>query len=384
MKINNLYSDIDENIIDTLYNKLKKFKLKKPIKNNINDYNIQFYKTKFNLPLNTRFNILSNYIKLNFNINNFNKYWNKNFDNLNKWNNYLNKYSDFKSKQDLLLYNKLVLSKFVSQNVINNIINRTAWYTTIIGNNRNIIIFGKSKKEVNEYISKTLLALDYFNIFYINRSKLNLFIFLSDEKKIFPNDNFYTPYNVNTAYAISKIEVVLFRKEEFEKVLFHELIHFYQLDVFHYQNSIRKNLPIYKFKINPNEAYTDFFAIVLHLLYVNYVTKKSLKNLIKIELGFINHQAKKILKYSKSNSIKNLKMFNQSTSVFSYFILKSAMFNNLKIISSFDLTKFSISISLISNSITNKNWNKLIFNKNNKFLKSNNLRMSFISKFLKN
>ena len=44
MKLNQLYSDIDTEIINLLYNKLKKFKLKKKISVNLNNYRIEFNK----------------------------------------------------------------------------------------------------------------------------------------------------------------------------------------------------------------------------------------------------------------------------------------------------------------------------------------------------
>ena len=391
MKLNQLYSDIDNNVINTTYNKLKKFKLKNNIKTRINDYKISFNKVNIELPINTRYTLLKNNFDLsNYTPKQFSIYWDQNFDKLNKWYNYLSKYNNFSSKINGLIYSKLILSKFISQFMINDIIKNCKYYCTIIGNNRNIIIFGKTKKEIKDYIFKTLHALDYFNLFYIDNTKLNLFIFLSDVKKKFPNDNFYTPFHVNTAYAIAKTEVVIFRKEEFEKVLFHELIHFYQLDILNYQTPIRnsilnifnKNKKIIKFTMNPNEAYTDFLAIVLHLLYVNHVTKKSLKQLVKIELGYINHQAKKILKLANAKNLSNLvDNFNQSTSVFSYFILKSAMFNNINLIKTLNINDLSFDYTKIIESFLSKKWNKLL-NNNNKLLKSNNQRMSYISKFL--
>ena len=58
MKLNQLYSDIDKNVINTTYNKLKKFKLKNNIKTRINDYKISFNKVNIDLPINTRYTLL--------------------------------------------------------------------------------------------------------------------------------------------------------------------------------------------------------------------------------------------------------------------------------------------------------------------------------------
>ena len=382
MKLKDLYNDINKNIINILYNKLKKFKLKKKIITNLNHYDIFFKKVTVTLPLDTRFTIL----KKNFNLSKYNSksfsiHWDKYFDTHTKWFKYINNYNAFNNKYDQLIYNKLILSKFISQSVINNIIKRTHYYCMITNNNRNIIIFGNNKNEIKNYMMKCLSVLDFFNIFYIDNTKLNLYIFLSDIKKIFPNDNFYTPYHVNTAYSIKKSEIVIFRKEEFEKVLFHELIHFYDLDILNYQQNLITKFPKFKFKFNPNEAYTDFFAIIFHILYVHYITNKSLKDLIKIELGFINNQVKQIYKLTNSTSFNQmLDNYNQSTSVFSYYIIKSAMFSNEKLLNTIDINKLYIDYMQIFDSFMLKTWKK-IFNVHD-VLNSNSLKMSFISKYL--
>ena len=212
--------------------------------------------------------IYSTILKKNFdlskyNVKTFSIHWDKYFDKHIKWFKYLNDYDSFNNKYDQLIYNKLILSKFISQYVIDDIIKNINYYCIISNSRRNIIIFGNNKSEIKKYMRKCLSALDFFNLFYIDDTKVNLYIFLSDIKKKFPSDNYYTPYHVNTAYSIKKTEIVIFRKEEFEKVLFHELIHFYDLDILSYQNNLVSKFPKFNFKFNPNEAFTDFFAIPL-------------------------------------------------------------------------------------------------------------------------
>ena len=73
--------------------------------------------------------------------------------------------------------------------------------------------------------------------------------------------------------------------------------------------------------------------------------------------------------------------FNQSTSVFSYFILKSAMFNNVNLIKTLNINNLSFDNTKIIESFLSKKWNTLL-NNNKHLLKSNNQRMSYISKFL--
>lgn len=379
MKLKDL--KINKQAHNILYDKLKDIKIPN-IPLELNKYEINYYNLKMKLEQNTRYNLLKDKFNIKEEVEDFNKNWNENVFKMEKYFSYLRKLEKY-SGINLILYQKLILSYFISQNVINDIINRTKKYATVIGNKRNILIFGNSKQEIDLYIHKTLSALNFFNFFHKNDNDLNLYIFLNDTKKSIPKDNYFTSEHVNTGYSVKGKYVCIFRKEEFEKVLFHELIHFYNLDIQEYSSFIKKNIPV-KFMFNPNEAFTDFFAIILQILYISSVSNKKLKDLIYVELGYINSNVKKIMNVPKYNEIEDfLKMdnFNQSTSVFSYYIFKSALFNNIDLLKSMDLFDFKMNYDLLPQSFFNKKWIELL-SEIKYIVSSSSLKMSYISRYL--
>lgn len=379
MKLKDL--KINKQALDILYNKLQNIKIPN-IPLELNKYDINYHNIKIKLEENTRYNLLKDKFNITQDVKEFNKNWNENVFKMEKHFSYLRKIEKY-SGINLILYQKLILSYFISQDVINDIITRTKKYATVIGNKRNIIIFGKSKKEIDLYIHKTLSALNFFNYFQKNDTALNLYIFLNDTKKSLPEDNYFTSEHINTGYSVKGKYVCIFRKEEFEKVLFHELIHFYDLDIQEYSSFIKKKIPV-KFMFHPNEAFTDLFAIILQVLYISHISNKKLKDLLYLELGYINSNVKKIMNIPKYNEIEDFlkkNNFNQSTSVFSYYIFKSALFNNIELLNSINLFDFKMDYDLIPQSIFNKDWLNLLSNIHY-IISSKSLKMSYISRYL--
>jgi hypothetical protein len=133
--------------------------------------------------------------------------------------------------------------------------------------------------------------------------------------------------NANSGYNDSSNDVIfIWREEEFEKVLFHELMHNFNLD--------KRHDPVHKI-INTSgphlyyEALTDFQGIIYHLIYLSLITHKKIKTLLEYELGFIRNQAMNLNDIWKlgnwNKSPKNL--IEQKTAAFSYYILKYLMFD---------------------------------------------------------
>ena len=136
--------------------------------------------------------------------------------------------------------------------------------------------------------------------------------------------------------------ILIWRKEELFKVYIHELIHFFDIDFNHLNNNKKifaENFCLSKeIKLIPNEAITDFTAIILKsVFYSHYEKKYTLEKILQYEIKFILFQAIKILKYynynswddfSKKDSKECRILFTQKSSIFSYYILKALMFFN--------------------------------------------------------
>ena len=124
--------------------------------------------------------------------------------------------------------------------------------------------------------------------------------------------------------------IILFRKEEVIKVLFHEIIHYLDLDIRNNQNDllfVYKDINLKADIINPNEAYTELLALLFLNIweyhYKNVKIKDFYKYKLNIELYWSFIQITKILKFFKYKSFDDLftknSLFYQKTNVLSYF-----------------------------------------------------------------
>lgn len=158
--------------------------------------------------------------------------------------------------------------------------------------------------------------------------KINALLFLTDLKKKWPKNNTMNPNSVNSGYTyILGKKIVIYRYEEWEKLLIHESIHSFNLD----QYKLSKNKYFVKFNIF--EAITDFWTVLLHCIYISFMLKISWKKVLINEYKFMyvqsNYLLKKIWKinFLNENNLDNeLKKVKEETNSFSYYIFKFMLF----------------------------------------------------------
>jgi hypothetical protein len=197
-----------------------------------------------------------------------------------------------------------------------------------------------------------------------------LFIYLSNEIKLINHDNKYiNPDNINSGVT-NKIYICIFRKEEILKVLFHEIIHYLNLDIFYHNDHLKYLYKDIKLKqntiTNPNEGYTEALTIILITIWRYKYYKNENENKIclkdffnyslKLELYWSFYQITKILKffkcYNKYEDLfdKNNCYFKQKTNVLSYFILKSyLLFNTNFFFKDIKINSFNINTEIFDN-----------------------------------
>lgn len=192
-------------------------------------------------------------------------------------------------------------------------------------------IFYKDKDEhfKNKYI-ELLKLIKTISMFFNFTDKIDVTLYYCDCKKLISLDKDFIGINeVNSGCTIRKkgySKMHVWRNEELKKVIVHELIHYMKKDVI--ETSELKNymnkLNIIGEKRSP-EAYVEFLAELLIILY----SFENYENVIEqLNKEYIHSmiQAKKII-----NFFRNMKkQIKQKTSVFSYYILKAAYFNNFK------------------------------------------------------
>lgn len=233
----------------------------------------------------------------------------------------------------------------------------------------------------------------------IEPSPVNLTVLYSNQKKnIHPEIKIICPDNVNSGSTYPGMSIVCWRKEEFYKVLIHELVHYHDFD-YHVRkndnqsrkgnrNDIRQNILVPNIdgidKIN--ESYTESLAIII-LTIMRYVTSPKILsfdvffiNTLKTEIAFTLFQVSKVLTIFGCDNFSdysgNKCIIKQSTSYRSYFIIKLLLLTN------FDELIKLINKNMIIVNYTYTDFVNLINASWESFLQNNN-NINIINKFIK-
>jgi hypothetical protein len=215
-------------------------------------------------------------------------------------------------------------SKFVDTLNLLNDMKTLNYIYKIEWENNLIIIITDREEDFKKRIKIIIHIIEYLKEITQNNKNVIIYLVLSRLEKNFPIDTkVMKAENANSGYSSNIIFV--WRREEFEKVLFHELIHYFDLDkrTEHTHDIIKTTGPHLYF-----EAMTDFKGIIYHLIYLSLITKKKIKSLLEYELGFVRNQAMclndlwELGEWDKKPKI----MIEQKTAAFSYYILKYIMF----------------------------------------------------------
>jgi hypothetical protein len=219
------------------------------------------------------------------------------------------------------------------------------------------------------------------------KKSVELVLFCSNAKKRLKyqnNNKILVPENINSGSTVNRSYINIWRLEECEKVLIHELIHLFQIDFTIDESGYNDLVQEIKSKFNlegtdkPYEAYTETVAIIIYSLYTGFYLKKDFMDIINAESKFVMFQTAKILYFFGATDINqilnkthNSIYINQTTSVLSYFIIKclflASITNFLDFMNGeiYFNKKFDEFFKLINNCVSNKN----IINNINLFLK---------------
>lgn len=213
--------------------------------------------------------------------------------------------------------------------------------------------------------------------------KIIINLFDIDKPKYFvPYKKVIEPKHVNSAYTVpcryitddnEDLYVVIFRNEEWEKVLFHELMHLYSYDIELNNKRIntRVNTRLSKIfniecEFNLEEAYCEFWGRILWCLWKNKGIKKEINKEIERQQLWSIYQGivvltntglyENALNLNEENKI--IKRNPERTSSFSYYVICGLMMSNMRefLIWCFDNNeipfKFSNCLTNINNLIT--------------------------------
>ena len=284
---------------------------------------------------------------------------NLDFKNLNKIKNEFkiftpNIIQNFKIRQDNSgkKFNKNVFySKFTPKFIVNEIqnnFNYLNYFESKYKTNILHIYYYNDTSKINYYdlqlkIIKIFSVMEYFNI---NNKKIVYNLALTKfEKKINNRELEIGPDTVNSGftsfYLNSDPIISIFRKEESDRLVIHELIHCLRLDFENFSkinDVILKEMNIFQDVkyINFFEAYTDSIAIIFNSVLNSILCFKDLNNIFYTELKYIEDTALLILNhYNLKNTNQLFKKNNkknkiyQKTSVLSYYLLKLGLLSDV-------------------------------------------------------
>lgn len=215
-------------------------------------------------------------------------------------------------------------------------------------------------EKYNSYVESIAMWLYILNIYASKQcvKTLSIYLYFTSLEKHLPNSNISVldENHVNTAFTTtcpSDSEIIVFRKEEWFKVLIHETFHNFGLDFSGMNNNTINNCILDIFDVNSEvnafEAYTEFWAEIINALFCSFYSLKNKQNVdeflsnaefyINFERTYTFFQLVKTLQfmglgykdlYSKTekSKINRENLYKEKTNVLSYYVIKAVLMNN--------------------------------------------------------
>jgi predicted acylesterase/phospholipase RssA len=299
-------------------------------------------------------------------------------------NNYPNNLSKNNIKIDIMNevpYNFLLEhfdSKYVFSKIITYIKNCKKYIIISYNNIRFHIFYIKDNDIIIQHLIKSIMrAYTLTKINNYSHITFNIYILMSHYKRFIPKKGIINTEHINGGFTSLtndlNRQIFISRKEEYSKVILHEIIHHFK-DINNENWDSGNILKLKKhFKIssttnlNPNEAFVELWATIYHILFISYEYKINYKLLLKKEINNSLSQSYKLLLFNKNA------YWQEKTNSYCYIIFKTILlynFNKLSKIYAFpydisSMTKFLIKYSKLPSYCDN--------------IKNNSLRMMILS-----
>ena len=240
-------------------------------------------------------------------------------------------------------------------------------YNVKLGDNKLNIYFLLFKESdllnIHKYDKRIKFIIMWFYVAfaYAKKSygkKINLFLYLTSKNKTIPTNKLAILDTVNCNTAVTTAcekngDILIFREEEWFKVLIHETFHLLCLDFANMPNyilsefnkKIRGIMPV-RSDYNLYEAYSEFWATIWNCAFCSYniIDVKNFTNFasymdycIQIEIIFSIFQMNKVLRFmglsysqlyikdETANTIARRYLYREKTNVLAYYIVKTIL-----------------------------------------------------------
>lgn len=181
-------------------------------------------------------------------------------------------------------------------------------------------------------------------IYPTNPTSLVVWIVLCSEKRLMPEGgSIVEQKHINGGYTyIHGNEIYVLRREEFPKVVLHEVIHHTKLHFHDWdRQALRKLYDTFHISIDqcdpsmstcstnlaPNEAVVECWAEMFQLAFLSCECKLPFKRLYEREVQFAFMQASKIKRYQESY----VRMWREKTHAYSYIVLRTLLLHTFDV-----------------------------------------------------
>jgi hypothetical protein len=218
------------------------------------------------------------------------------------------------------------IASFFKNNAFNDYLNTVNKRKFLKYKNITILIIYKEESSLNIPHIKMVLKRLYNITQHINKN-FNMILLLSPfSKKI--NNNLLSYLHVNSGFTyLNRNNIYIVRKEEFPKVLLHEILHHNQyIHSTFKQNNIqrlKKHFNIINNDFDPNETIVEFWATIIHLNLISEDYKLDFYKLFMDELKYSLYKC-----YQLYNLPKNV-LNTSKTNIYAYVIFKTILMYNI-------------------------------------------------------
>lgn len=212
-------------------------------------------------------------------------------------------------------------------------------------------------KSIDETLIKHVLKIVKWIASIANESPdIEIWIFLCPFKKELPKEKGKTlgRNEVNSGVTLlspSNKWIQIFRSEEVLKVLIHELLHYFQLDMYHEAKKLQDELGIDHML---NEAYNELCAIYMHTFYYSKEHDKNFLECLQKETAYSNRVFNRVIDHYQIKEWEEFfGDFKQRTNVFSYYILKYLLMQHWGFLNTPDKRNMNMIKSIITDIVSN-------------------------------
>jgi hypothetical protein len=242
---------------------------------------------------------------------------------------------------DINKHSYLLNNYFMGNDIKNYIKNSSKTYKVVKSNTYtiNIIDYGIKDYKINNFVNRV----KFFQKLINTTRHVTIWWFPTAFKKTFPNNTkFIDLENINSGSTTfygdsSKDYIVIFRYEEAYKVLFHELVHFYNLD-----KTLGNELDDYyrkyynlndKIPFSIRETYAEIVATLLNIYYINNtLLDYKFNRLLLIEQTYSIDLLQRIFSYFEIKNVDQLYKLSSNTNLATYYVVKSCILLDKKVV----------------------------------------------------